>query len=141
MEEALTKDQVIFINLLSKIDEPEICRYIIGLKNKKEKIEAYNYHYEQWEKIASKYFKCLENRYPTYSYIFNGDEIIAKQDNNLVFFKETGISYQIRDLVMGLINGYEKDDISEEEKKIWRKEDDKLYKGLARKIQLEMKNL
>ena len=141
MEQSLTKDQIIYLLLLSKIDEPQLCRYIIGLKNSKEKIEAYNYHYEQWEKIASKYFKCLENRYPTYSYIFNGHEIIAKQDNNLVFFKETGISYQIRDLVMGLINGYEKDDISEEEKKIWRKEDDKLYKGLARKIQLEMKNL
>ena len=141
MEHSLTKDQIIYLLLLSKIDEPQLCRYIIGLKNRKERIEAYNYHYEQWEKIASKYFKCLENRYPTYSYIFNGYEIIAKQDNNLVFFKETGISYQIRDLVMGLINGYEKDDISEEEKKIWRKEDDKLYKGLARKIQLEMKNL
>ena len=42
---------------------------------------------------------------------------------------------------MGLINGYEKDDLSEEEKKIWREEDDKLYRGLARKIQLKMKDL
>ena len=42
---------------------------------------------------------------------------------------------------MGLINGYEKDDISEEEKKIWRREDDKLYNGLARKIQSKMKYL
>ena len=141
MEHSLTKDQIIYLLLLSKIDEPQLCRYIIGLKNRKERIEAYNYHYEQWEKIASKYFKCLENRYPTYSYIFNGHEKIAKQDNNLVFFKETGISYQIRDLVMGLINGYEKDDISEEEKKIWRREDDKLYNGLARKIQSKMKYL
>ena len=141
MDDPLTKDQMIYLLLLTKIDEPQLCRYIIGLKNQKEKIEAYNYHYEQWEKIASKYFKCLENRYPTYSYILNGEEIIAEKDNNLVFFKETGISYQVRDLVMGLINGYENDDLSEEEKKIWREEDDKLYRGLARKIQLKMKEL
>ena len=138
MEEPLTKNQVIFLNLLSKIDEPEICRYIIGLKNKIEIEEAYNYHYENWENIASKYFKCLENRYPTYSYILNGEEIIAEPDNNLVFFEETGISYQVRDLVMGLINGYEDDNLSEKEKNLWRKEDDKLYKGLARMIQFKM---
>ena len=84
MEQSLTKDQIIYLLLLSKIDEPQLCRYIIGLKNSKEKIEAYNYHYEHWEKIASKYFKCLENRYPTYSYIFNGYEIIAKQDKEII---------------------------------------------------------
>ena len=141
MDDPLTKDQMIYLLLLTKIDEPQLCRNIIGLKNKKEKIETYNYHYENWEKVASKYFKCLENRYPTYSYILNGKEIIAEKDNNLVFFKETGISYQIRDLVMGLINGYENDDLSEEEKKIWREEDDKLYRGLAQKIHLKMKDL
>ena len=86
MEIALTKDQTIFLFLLSKIDEPEICRYIIGLKNKKEKIEAYNYHYENWERIALSYFQCLKNRYPTYSYVLNGDQYIARADNNLIFF-------------------------------------------------------
>ena len=141
MEESLKKDQVIYLNLLSKIDEPEICRYIIGLKNKIEIEEAYQYHYENWENIASKYFKCLEKRYPTYSYILNGEEIIAEPDNNLVFFKETGISYQVRDLVIGLINGYEGDNLSKKEKELWRKEDDKLYEGLARMIQCKMKQL
>ena len=77
MEIAITKDQTIFLFLLSKIDEPEICRYIICLKNKKEKIEAYNYHYENWERIALSYFQCLKNRYPTYSYVLNGDQYIA----------------------------------------------------------------
>ena len=141
MEIALTKDQTIFLFLLSKIDEPEICRYIIGLKNKKEKIEAYNYHYGNWKKIALSYFQCLENRYPTYSYVLNGDQYIAKADNNLIFFYQTSISYQIRDLVMGLINEYREDNVSEEEKKIWREEDDKLYGGLARKIQLKINYL
>ena len=141
MEDPLTNDQLIYLVLLTKIDEPQLCRYIIGLKNQKEKIETDNYHYENWENIASKYFKCLENRYPTYSYILNGKEIIAEKDNNLVFFKETGISYQVRELVLSLINGYEKDGLSGEEKKIWREEDDKLYGPLARKIQLKMKDL
>tara|TARA_A100001037_G_scaffold16797_1_gene14688 strand:+ start:474 stop:899 length:426 start_codon:yes stop_codon:yes gene_type:complete len=141
MEQFLTKDQMIYLLLLFKINEPQLCCYIIGLKNKKERIEAYNYHYENWEKIASKYFKCLENRYPTYSYILNDKEIIAKQDNNLIFFKETGISYQIRDLIMNLISDYKDDNISKEEKKIWRKEDDKKYSKLARRIQDKMKYL
>lgn len=134
MEIALTKDQTIFLFLLSKIDEPEICRYIIGLKNKKEKIEAYNYHYENWERIALSYFQCLKNRYPTYSYVLNGDQYIARADNNLIFFYQTSISYQIRDLVMGLINEYRGDNLSEEEKKRWRKEDDIIYGKLARRI-------
>ena len=62
-------------------------------------------------------------------------------DNNLVFFKETGISYQVRDLVMSLIREYKDDDVPVEEKNIWRKEDDKLYGELARGIQDHMKNL
>ena len=53
MYESLTKDQMIYLLLLTKIDEPQLCRNIIGLKNKKEKIETYNYHYENWENIAS----------------------------------------------------------------------------------------
>ena len=138
MEIALTKDQTIFLFLLSKIDEPEICRYIIGLKNKKEEIEAYNYHYENWKKIALSYFQCLENRYPTYSYVLNGDQYIAEADNNLIFFYQTSISYQIRDLVMGLINEYREDNVSEEEKKRWRKEDDIIYGKLARRIKEKM---
>ena len=116
MEQSLTKDQMIYLLLLSKINEPQLCRYIIGLKNKKEEIDIYNYHCDNWEKVASKYFKCLENRYPTYSYIFNGRKIIAEPDNNLIFFKETGISYQIRDLVMGLISDYKNDDVPDEVK-------------------------
>ena len=141
MEQSLTKNQMIFLLLLYKLSEPQLCRYIIGLKNKIEEIETYSYHYENWEKIASKYFKCLEHRYPTYSYIWNGREIVTVMDNNLVFFKETGISYQVRDLVMSLIREYKDDDVPVEEKNIWRKEDDKLYGELARGIQDHMKNL
>ena len=42
---------------------------------------------------------------------------------------------------MGLINVYKQNDLSKEENKIWREEDDKLYGGLARKIQLKMNYL
>ena len=64
----------------------------------------------------------------------NGDQYIARADNNLIFFYQTSISYQIRDLVMGLINEYRGDNLSEEEKKRWRKEDDIIYGKLARRI-------
>ena len=42
---------------------------------------------------------------------------------------------------MSLINGYKDDSITEEEKKIWRKEDDILYRKLAQKVKDKMKYL
>ena len=134
MDIPLTKDQSIYLILLQKISISTICQNIILLKNKIEINEAYEYHSTLWNNIASKYFQCLKKRYPTYSYVLDGDQYIARADNNLIFFYQTSISYQIRDLVMGLINEYRGDNLSEEEKKRWRKEDDIIYGKLARRI-------
>ena len=141
MEYGLTRDQKTYLLLLTKINEPYLCRYIIYLKNEKERIDTYNYHSERWKDIVLSYFRCLETRYPTYSYVFNGETFIANIDKNLEFFNKTGLSYQIRELVMSLINGYKDDSITEEEKKIWRKEDDILYRKLAQKVKDKMKYL
>tara|TARA_Y100000768_G_C23939675_1_gene664459 strand:- start:411 stop:836 length:426 start_codon:yes stop_codon:yes gene_type:complete len=141
MEYGLTRDQKTYLLLLTKINEPYLCRYIIHLKNEGERIDAYNYHSERWRDIVLSYFQCLKTRYPTYSYVFNGEKFIANIDKNLEFFNKTGISYQVRELVMSLINEYKDDTISEEEKKLWRKEDDILYGKLAQKVKSKMKYL
>ena len=139
MEIDLTTNQKIYLLLLNKINEPYLCHYIISLKDNIEKVDAYNYHYEKWKDIVLSYFQCLETRYPTYSYVLNGEIFNANIDKNLEYFKKTGISYQVRELVMSLIKEYRDDDITEEEKKLWRKEDDILYGKLSKKIQDKMK--
>lgn len=141
MEYGLTRDQKTYLLLLTKINEPYLCRYIIYLKNEGERIDTYNYHSERWRDIVLSYYQCLKTRYPTYSYVFNGEKFIANIDKNLEFFNKTGISYQVRELVMSLINEYKDDTISEEEKKLWRKEDDILYGKLAQKVKSKMKYL
>jgi hypothetical protein len=141
MEYGLTRDQKTYLLLLTKINEPYLCRYIIHLKNEGERIDTYNYHSERWRDIVLSYYQCLKTRYPTYSYVFNGEKFIANIDKNLEFFNKTGISYQVRELVMSLINEYKDDTISEEEKKLWRKEDDILYGKLAQKVKSKMKYL
>lgn len=137
------KDITIFLLLNQKIKINEISWKILSLKNKIEEREVSEYYDELFENIVGKYFKCLENKYPTYSYILDGCKIVAKRDNNIKFFLETGVSYQVRDLVLDLITGYEDDlfkDISKDEKKQFRKEDDILYGKLAEKIQRVMKS-
>lgn len=134
------KDITIFLLLNQKIKINEISWKILSLKNKIEEKEVIEYYDELFENIAGKYFRCLENKYPTYSYILDSCKIVAKRDNNIKFYLETGISYQVRDLVLDLISEYKDDDITEDEKKEWRKEDDILYGKLAEKIQIVMKS-
>ena len=69
----------------------------------------------------------------------NGKDYISNIDKNLEFFNKTGISYQVRELVMTLINEYNEEDISEKEKKEWRKEDDIIYGKLAKRIMNKMR--
>tara|TARA_Y100001936_G_scaffold254128_1_gene325356 strand:+ start:3775 stop:4194 length:420 start_codon:yes stop_codon:yes gene_type:complete len=139
MEVDLTNNGKIYLLLLNKIHEPYICDYIIHLKKEQEEKESYHYHSERWNDIVLSYFKCLKTRYPTYSYILNGKDYISNSDKNLEFFNKTGISYQVRELVMTLINEYNEEDISEKEKKEWRKEDDIIYGKLAKRIMNKMR--
>ena len=137
------KDITIFLLLNQKIKINEISWKILSLKNKIEEREVSEYYDELFENIAGKYFKCLENKYPTYSYILDGCKIVAKRDNNIKFYLETGVSYQVRDLVLDLIVNYEDDlfkDKSKDEKKQFRKEDDILYGKLAEKNSKIMKS-
>ena len=63
MENPLTKDQMIYLLLLTKIDEPQLCRYIIGLKNKKEKIEITNKELENERNRLIHIRKFIENNF------------------------------------------------------------------------------
>ena len=61
-------------------------------------------------------------------------KIVAERDRNMAYYNYTGIPYQIRGLVLNLISDYKDDNISEEEIKLWRIEDDKKYCRIAKKI-------
>tara|TARA_B100001094_G_C18172178_1_gene795756 strand:- start:1503 stop:1943 length:441 start_codon:yes stop_codon:yes gene_type:complete len=134
------KDITIFLLINQKVKLNEISGKILFFKNSMEEKDNQIYYDGIYENIVGSYFKCLEDRYPTYSYVLNDREYIAKKDKNDMFFKKTGISYQVRDLVINLISEYKDDTITEDEKKEWRKEDDLKYSKLANKIHKIMKS-
>ena len=137
------------------IDEPEICKYIVDLKNNMEEKDAFDYHYERWETIAGTYYKSFEYnqlkaRTP-YSYVLDTQRYFTKKDRCLEYYLETGVSFQVRDLLLDIIScdfssdpilgtiskvNFTIDDTSILSKyvKEWRKEDDQIYSILAQKI-------
>ena len=153
----LSKNKRIEYYLSHFIDEPEICKYIVDLKNKMEEKDAFEYHYERWETIAGTYYKSFEynqwrERTP-YSYVVDSKRYIAKKDRKLDYYLETGISFQVRDLLLSVISksdeyfsypkfaSIEKGRFTVDETSIlnkdikeWRKEDDEIYSILAQKI-------
>ena len=145
------------------IDEPEICTYIVDLKNEMEEKEAFDYHFERWETHAGNYYKCIEynqwKEMTPYSYVIDSKRYIAKKDRKLDYYLETGISFQVRDLLLSILSKSEErlsllecftfpilanikkvqftvDETSLLNKDIkeWRKEDDHIYSILAQKI-------
>jgi len=134
------KNVTIFLLLNQKIKINEISGKILSFKNSMEEKDNQIYYDRLFENIVGSYFKCLEVRYPTYSYVLNDREYIAKKDKNDIFFEKTGISYQVRDLMINLISNYKDDTITEDEKKEWHKEDDLKYSKLANKIHKIMKS-
>ena len=103
MENALTLDQEISLLLIKKISEPNICKDIIFLKNEMEKEETFQYHYERWETIASKYFKSIDGKFRHISYVQDGEKYFLNKDVDTDFYKETGISHQVKDIIHELI--------------------------------------
>tara|TARA_B100000214_G_scaffold324891_1_gene262123 strand:- start:1451 stop:1918 length:468 start_codon:yes stop_codon:yes gene_type:complete len=142
------KDIDIYLLLSTKINEPNIINKIINYSKKMEDNETLQYHSERWETIAGKYFKCSDQSpYTgsriTYSYVLDGEEYIYEKDRKLDYYKETGVSFQIRDLLLEIIRNElltwsdtrDKyvDNLSDESKKM-REEDDKLYFPLSELI-------
>ena len=142
------KDIYIYLLLSTKINEPNIINRIISDTKKKENKENLDYHFERWETIAGSYFKCTEQSPLTgsrniYSYVLNGEEYIYEEDRILDYYKETGVSFQIRALLLEIIKNelltWEDtrdkyvDNLSSESKEM-RKENDELYSPLSKKI-------
>ena len=142
------KDVYIYLLLSTKIYEPNIINKIINKTKEIEDKETLQYHTERWETIAGSYFKCTE-RLPftgsciIYSYVFNGEENIYERDRILDYYKETGVSFQIRGLLLDIIKNElltwsetcDKyvDNLSDESKGM-REEDDRLYSPLSKLI-------
>ena len=144
----LNNDQQISL-LLSEFIPIDTIRYkIIQMKNKKEKKEALEYHIERWETISSKYFRSLEKISNPYSYVLDSKYYICEKDKCLDFYNETGISYQIRGLLLEILNcafEFETGKIPPSDHILnctwyeWRKEDDKIYSILSEEIMKKFK--
>ena len=141
------KDVYIYLLLSTKINEPNIINKIINDTKKKEDKETLEWHIERWETIAGSYFKCTDReRSPftysqnIYSYVLNGEKHIYEKDRILDYYKETGVSFQVRGLLLDVIknelltwpetrDNYV-DNLSDESKGM-RTEDDQLYTPLS----------
>lgn len=145
MEIILKKDETIKLYLNKFISINEICNYIIKLKNDIEEKETLDYHLERWENIAGEHYITRDTHTGKFSYIFDNKDYIIKPDHRLNFYKITGISYQIIELIHELIkikgeNEFNTYYNSNEEYKKWLKYDDNLYTLLADKISIKMRN-
>ena len=99
------RDKNIYYLLLQKVNDPYLAKYIYDFMNE---METLDYHIERWETISYKYFKSFRTEHSTmtmkpYSYVFNGEIYVCEADRDLSFYYETGISYQIRDLLLMII--------------------------------------
>ena len=99
MEYDLMKDQKICLFLIQRLPIPDLCRLIIDYKNYLETQDNYIYHISLWENISSRFFISCETKFPTYSYILNGEHYIANKDRNLEYYNYTQISYQVRNMI------------------------------------------
>jgi len=137
MELSLFKDELTYMYLFRVIGLSDICRIIIRIKNKSEAKETIDYHINLWENVAGSYFKSIENRYPTYSYVSRtsrrGTRYIAYPDSKLDYYRQTGNSYQVRDIILDQIKGY-RSDIAE----AWFYTEDKEFGKLTKKIMKKM---
>ena len=130
MEYDLMKDQKICLFLIQRLPIPDLCRLIIDYKNYLETQDNYIYHISLWENISSRFFISCETKFPTYSYILNGEYYIANKDRNLEYYNYTQISYQVRNMILQLIKAPGKE---------WRQSDDKMYGILSKKIMEKIK--
>ena len=126
----LTTKQTNFLLLSQKINEPALCKYILFLKKKSELNETLNYHINRWFKIPHVHlYKIQSNKRMTigrHSYIIDGKNYVICKDYNSDFFNETGISYQVVELLHELINEP-------------NRKDDIMYAELAKKIMIRMR--
>jgi hypothetical protein len=122
----LTSNQEIYLLLLSIIPNTDVCKKITIIKKKKEDEEIMTYHCGLWYDIALKFYKAKKNNFSKFSYVVDGVNFVIRLDHDVDFFRNTGVSYQIKDMIHDLIR------VSTDKK--WLKYDDTLYSILSKKI-------
>ena len=128
MEFSLNYNEYIFGILRLFINEASICKNIIKIKKEMEDYDILKYHIEQWRIIGLSHYIIHKSHIDKFSIIFNENDYIVKEDYDMTFFYNTGISYQIVELLHDLINN--PNDI------IYN---DKLYALLAKEIMARLK--
>ena len=117
----------------------EICKIILKYKKEKENLENKLYYSERYEKIAKEHYYLHENHMSKFSYVLDSKIYIIKNDFKLDYYKYTGISYQIIELIHELIKLKNDKYITKDEGyEYWLNHDDELYSVLAEKIMKEM---
>ena len=136
MKEPLKKDHLISLYLSRVCPINEIRYKIIKMALKKENEETLEYHTDRWENIAGSYYMIINSlSVRKLSYVF-GTTYIIRIDLKLDFYNLTRISYQVIDLIHGLIR-LKKDDHASYKEILYN--DDKLYSELSKKIMTRMR--
>jgi len=137
----LSSNEIILLYLKEILNHnTNICQYILKLKNKIFKIDNSKYHQERYEKIAKEHYYLHKNQEHKFSYIFDVNRYVVKNDFDLTYYKYTGISYQIVELIHDLIRNKKKynNEYYDKFSKMWIDYDDNLYFILADKITTQM---
>ena len=147
MEIALTNDEEIIMILSRLISISDIIFKIIQWKHKLEDKDTLNYHIERWVTISSKYFRSFEKDYwgvrKPQSYVVDSKKFISNKDKCFEFYNETGVSYQVRELLLEILDcpmgSLFSENIIDCTLFEWRQSDDKIYSILSDKIMTVMK--
>jgi len=127
------KDINIYLSLIKILKDSDMSRYINSLRIKMENDATINYHIERWETISSKYFRATESLYRYSSKVYftsSNIKYICNPDFLIDYYEETGLSQQVRDMILELIKNKNKNK---------RKSDDFLFGKLSKRIMNIMK--
>lgn len=139
----LTNDETILLLLKEVLNHNiDVCKYIMKFKHSIEESDTLNYHIHRWRTIAKSHYDLHKTHEGKFSYIFNLDKYVIKEDHKRIFFYRTGVSYQLIELLHELIKLYRIDTVNShiEDYKYWVEHDDMLFSHLATKIMKKMKN-
>ena len=146
---SLTTYQENLMTLNRFIDENEISKHILKLKEKEEKEETKRFHIDLWTTLMDKYYKSKDYSLFTkplnhFTCFEDGKKYIYETDRVIDFYIETGISFQSRELLLATIaheyidcNGY----IPIIPPSSIREFNDHIYGSLSCKIMNKMKSI
>ena len=105
----LTTYQENLMTLNRFIDEKEISKHILNLKEDIEQEETKRFHIELWSSLMDKYYKSREYSLFTkplnhFIYFEGGRKYIYETHRVMDFYNETGISFQSRELLLATLS-------------------------------------